>query len=428
MRALVIGSGGREHAIAWRMSRDGGTDRVDLVPGNAGAAVDVACLPGNILDPAEMASLAEYLGSNCTVVGPEAPLAAGVADEFLARGLPIVGPSRAAALLEASKAFAKEICGEAGVPTAEWALLEDARDIPSTVGRFGYPVALKADGLAAGKGVVIARDESEACAVAADMLAGRLVGAAGSRVVVERFLEGDEVSFMVLSDGRTHCALPVTRDHKRALDGDRGPNTGGMGAYCDDGIIDAATRGRVVDSIVEPVLACMRARGAPFRGFLYCGLMLSDEGPQVLEFNVRLGDPETQPLLYRLEGGFTELLASAARGELDSSLVEAAEGSTACVVVASGGYPGKYATGLPVLGLRHAAALGAKVFHAGTRLASGVPVTSGGRVLGVTARGGSLREALNTAYAATREIRFEGAHYRTDIGRSGLRGGNGGGS
>ena len=426
MRALVIGGGGREHALAWRLAQDAGTDRVDLVPGNAGALEDVACIPGNILDLDEIASLAEFLGADCAVVGPEAPLAAGLADEFAARGLPVVGPSQEAARLEASKAYAKQLCHEVGVPTAESALLEDPRDIAATVGRFGYPVALKADGLAAGKGVVIVREEREALAVASDMLAGRLVGEAGSRIVVERFLEGDEVSFMALSDGRSYCELPVTRDHKRALDGDRGPNTGGMGAYSDDGIIDNAMRGRILDTIVEPVLAGMRNRGTPFRGFLYCGLMLTSDGPQLL--NVRLGDPETQPLLMRLEGDFSELLASAARGALDASLVRPAAGSTACVVMASGGYPGKYATGLPVTGLVQAARMGAKVFHAGTRLQSGVPVTSGGRVLAVTASGASLREALATAYSATREIRFEGAHFRTDIGRSGLSGGNGGGS
>ncbi len=408
------------------MSQDSVIRRVDLAPGNAGALPDVPCVPCNALDPSEVASLAEYLGADLTVVGPEAPLAAGLADHLLARGIPVVGPTRDAARLEASKAFAKQICREAGLPTAESVLLENVREIGKTVGRFGYPVALKADGLAAGKGVVIARDEAEARSVASEMLAGKLAGAAGRRIVVERFLRGVEVSFMVLTDGDDFRPLPVTRDHKRALDGDRGPNTGGMGAYSDDGIIDSAMSDRIIDTIVEPVLACMRTRGTPFQGFLYCGLMLTGDGPQVLEFNVRLGDPETQPLLYRLEGDFSELLYSAARGSLDVSLVGTANHSTACVVMASGGYPGQYATGFPVTGLRAAEKLGAKVFHAGTRLDGGVPVTSGGRVLAATAKGDSLAEALETAYAGVRAIHFEGAHYREDIGHSGLRPGGAG--
>lgn len=421
MRVLVIGGGGREHAIAWRVAQDPGVERVYCVPGNAGAALDVTCIPGNILDPKEMAALAETLEADCTVVGPEAPLMAGVADEFEARGLPIVAPSQAAAQLEGSKVFAKEFLGELGLPTAESAVLDDESQVDATVGRFGYPVALKADGLAAGKGVVIAADEAEARACARRLLAGQLAGAAGRRLVVERFLEGEEVSFMVLSDGASYCALPITQDHKRALDGDRGPNTGGMGAYCDDSILSGAMRGRILDRIVEPALEGLARRGTPFKGFLYCGLMITDDGPQVLEFNVRLGDPETQPLLQRLEGGFAELLASASRGALDASLAHPGAGSTACVVLASEGYPGPYPTGRPITGLRSARERGAKVFHAGTRFGGGVPVTAGGRVLGVTAGGDRLEQALANAYRAVEEIHFEGVHYRRDIGARGLR-------
>ncbi|MYC68263.1 MAG: phosphoribosylamine--glycine ligase [Acidobacteriia bacterium] len=420
MKILVVGGGGREHAMAWRASQDPGVERVYGVPGNAGMAADIGCVSGNILDPQEMASLAEYLGADCTVVGPEAPLVAGIVDEFNSRGLGIVGPTRVAAQLEGSKAFAKDFLLECGLPTAKSVLLDDVRGVDAAVGQFGYPVALKADGLAAGKGVIIVEDEAQARATAREMLAGNVVGDAGRRVLVEQFLAGEEVSFMVLSDGEAFCALPATQDHKRALEGDRGPNTGGMGAYCDDSIITGAMRDRIVDTIVEPALAGMRRRGTPFKGFLYCGLMLTEDGPQVLEFNVRLGDPETQPLLYRLEGGFAELLASAARGVLDPSLVRAGERPTACVVMASEGYPGSYPKGRPISGLSAAEQLGAKVFHAGTALAGGAPATSGGRVLGVTARGESLEAALSLTYQAVGAIRFEGAQYRRDIGRRGL--------
>ena len=406
--------------MAWRVSQDLDVKRVYGVPGNAGMALDVGCIAGNILNPKEIASLAEFLGADCTVVGPEAPLVAGIADEFESRGLGIVGPTRAAAQLEGSKAFAKDFLLECGLPTAKSALLDDVRDVDATVGRFGYPVALKADGLAAGKGVIIVEDEAQARTSAREMLAGNLVGEAGSRILVEQFLTGEEVSFMVLSDGEAFCILPATQDHKRALEGDQGPNTGGMGAYCDDSIISDAMRDRIVDTIVEPALAGMRRRGTPFKGFLYCGLMLTEDGPQVLEFNVRLGDPETQPLLYRLEGSFAELLASAANGALDASLVHTGSHPTACVVMASEGYPGSYPKGRPIEGLAAAEALGAKVFHAGTALSGGAPATSGGRVLGVTARGESLEAALALTYRAVDQIHFAGAQYRRDIGRRGL--------
>lgn len=420
MRVLVVGGGGREHALAWRCAQDPGVRTAYCTPGNAGAMSDVSCIPANILDPKEIASLAETLGADCTVVGPEAPLVVGVADELEAKGIPVVGPCQAAAQLEASKAFSKEFLLDCGIPTAASTVLESQSEIDSTVGRFGYPVALKADGLAAGKGVVIAQDGSEARACARKMLAGALVGNAGRRIVVEQFLEGEEVSFMILSDGKTFKVLPATQDHKRAFDGDRGLNTGGMGAYCDDAILDTATSDQIVADVIEPTLAGMRRRGQPFKGFLYCGLMLTDDGPKVLEFNVRLGDPETQPMLFRIDGGFAELLASAARGELDSSLTRVDSQPTACVVMASGGYPGKYETGKLISGLRAAERSGTKVFHAGTKLIEGKVVTSGGRVLGVTARGENLGESLANAYQAVQAIDFAGAHYRRDIGRRGL--------
>ncbi len=420
MRVLVIGGGGREHAIAWRFAADAPANRAFCVPGNAGIQRDASCVAGDIMAVEEMASLAEYLGVDCTVVGPEAPLVAGIADEFRARGLPVVGPSAAAARLEGSKAFAKAFLRACAIPTAESVLLERPEDVAAAVGRFGFPVALKADGLAAGKGVVIAGDMDEAVRCAQGMLSGDMAGAAGRRIVVEQFLDGEEVSFIVLSDGRGYCLLPATQDYKRALDGDLGPNTGGMGAYCDDSILPDATRDRIVEEIVEPALTGMRRRGTPFSGFLYCGLMITADGPKVLEFNVRLGDPEAQPMLYRMDPGFAELLHGASRGALDRSLLKTGAPSAACVVLASGGYPGKYDTGARVDGLDAARSPEAKVFHAGTRLSGGVPVTSGGRVLGVTAAGNRLDEALGRAYAAAGSIRFDGARYRRDIGRRGL--------
>lgn len=421
MKVLVVGGGGREHAIAWRIAQDPAVRQVYCVPGNAGAMADVSCIPGNIMDAREMLSLAASLGVDLTVIGPEAPLVEGIADKFRSAGHAVVGPSAAGARLEGSKAFAKDFMAENGIPTARSVLLENLADVERTIGCFGYPVVLKADGLAAGKGVVIAEDEKAAGLTAREMLTGRMVGGAGRRIVVEECLRGVEVSFIVLSDGASFCALPVTRDHKRAYNGDLGPNTGGMGAYSDDSILSEEMRGRIVEQVVEPTLAGMQSRGTPFEGFLYCGLMLTDVGPKVLEFNVRLGDPETQPLLYRLEGGFAECLAGAARGALDSSLVHASDQSTACVVMAAGGYPGSYPKGKPIRGIREAEQTGAKVFHAGTAFSGGLPVTAGGRVLGVTARGEGLHRALENAYAATRLVHFDGVHYRTDIGRPGFQ-------
>ncbi len=421
MKVLVIGGGGREHALSWKIARSDGVEQVYCTPGNAGMAMEASCIPGDILDPREMASLAETLGVSFTVVGPEAPLVAGVAEAFEARGLPVVGPSRAAAQLEGSKIFTKLFLNARNIPTAPFAVVENVSEIDAQVSRFGFPVALKADGLAAGKGVVIAHDEAEAREQARKMLGGQLVGDAGRRLLVERFLRGREVSFIVLSDGERYFEYPATQDHKAAFDNDEGPNTGGMGAYCDDGIVSGALRGQIVEKIVEPALAGMRGRGQIFRGFLYCGLMVGDDGPQVLEFNVRMGDPETQPLMRRLNGDFAGLLHSAARKSLDPTLVGVERGPTACVVMASQGYPGSYRKGFAIDGLREAEAAGAKVFHAGTQLSRGVPVTAGGRVLGVTARGADLQAALDNAYAAVGKIHFEGARWRSDIGHKGLR-------
>jgi phosphoribosylamine--glycine ligase len=392
------------------------------VPGNAGIAMEASCIPGDILSPGELACLADTLDAALTVVGPEAPLVAGLVDEFDRRGRAVLGPTAAAAQLEGSKIFTKQFLAKHGIPTARYAVLENPADVPSTIANFGFPVALKADGLAAGKGVVIAQDETQATQTAAAMLSGELVGQAGHRLVVEEFLQGPEASFILLTDGRNYLPFPATQDHKRAFDNDEGPNTGGMGAYCSPGILSPEQYDTVVKTIIEPTLAGMRDAGHPFRGFLYCGLILTAEGPKVLEFNVRMGDPETQPLLYGLAAdGFAQTLLAAANGDLGTAKLSWKQQSTACVVLASGGYPGAYKKGQPISGLREAEETGAKVFHAGTLLREGQPVTSGGRVLGVTAAGGTLSEALNKTYAAVEKIHFEGCHYRRDIGKKALQ-------
>lgn len=417
MKVLVIGSGGREHALVWKLRQSTSVEQVYCVPGNAGIAMEASCIPGDVLAPPELACLADTLDATLTIVGPEAPLVAGVVDEFERRGRTVLGPTRMAAQLEGSKIFAKQFLQRHQIATAQFAVLEAPDDIPGAIGKFGFPVALKADGLAAGKGVVIAEDEKQAHRTATAMLNGQLVGAAGQRVVVEEFLEGPEASFILLTDGKDYLPFPPTRDHKRALDGDKGPNTGGMGAYSSSGILSDAEHKTVVETIIEPTLAGMRQLGHPFKGFLYCGVILTREGPKVLEFNVRMGDPETQPLLYRLDNrDFADVLLAAAKGNLGSARFSWKQQSTACVVLASGGYPGEFERGFPITGLVEAETMGVKVFHAGTMLRNGRTVTSGGRVLGVTGAGDSLAEAVKRTYSAVEKIRFEGCHYRRDIG------------
>jgi phosphoribosylamine--glycine ligase len=421
MRVLVIGSGGREHALVWRLRQCEQVECVYAVPGNPGMAIDGSCIPGAPSSAAEIVALAETVAADLTIVGPEAPLVAGLADEFLARKLLIIGPDSYGAQLEGSKIFAKQFMAEHGIPTADFTVVETAAELERTVAKFGFPVALKADGLAAGKGVVLGKTQAEALETGRAMLAGSLVGDAGRRIVIERCLQGEEVSFIVLSDGERYFTFAPTQDHKAVFDNDEGPNTGGMGAYCADGILPDSLRSTVLQTIVEPTLAALRESGHPFRGFLYFGLMLTSEGPQVLEFNVRLGDPETQPLMVRLSGDFAGLLESAARGQLDPSLVGWKPGSSACIVLTSEGYPGAYPKGRPIDGLREAEQGSVKVFHAGTLLQEGRIVTSGGRVLGVTAAGATLQEALSNAYTAVGQIHFEGMHVRRDIGQKGIK-------
>ncbi len=414
MKILVIGSGGREHAIAWRLAASESVDKVYAAPGNPGMARVAECVPTGGGAPEDYRKLAEAVGADLTVVGPEAPLVAGVVDAFRARNLRIVGPTRQAAQLEGSKIFAKQFMARAGIPTARSVTVDNAVDARRQMGGFGYPVVLKADGLAAGKGVIIARNQAEAEQALSGLLSGELVGAAGSRVVIEEFLVGEEVSFIAICDGQNAVPLEPTQDHKAVFDGDQGPNTGGMGAYCDSRILDAAMTRLVMDTVVRPTVDRMAAEGAPFTGFLYAGLMMTAGGPQVLEYNVRLGDPETQPILYRMEGDFAAVLAgeAAPRWRNDPSV---------CVVMAASGYPAKPRTGDAISGIEQAEATGAEVFHAGTRMGAAGLETSGGRVLGVTASGATLEQAIAHAYRAAGQVRFGGAHYRKDIGAKGLK-------
>ncbi|MGA3077749.1 MAG: phosphoribosylamine--glycine ligase [Bryobacteraceae bacterium] len=407
MKVLIIGGGGREHALAWRLVQSPEVERVFATPGNPGIARVAACLPAGDASPGAYLAIAESVDADLTVVGPEAPLVAGVVDAFRARGRAIFGPTAAAARLEGSKVFAKYFLKQSNIPTAAFVAAPDAAAGHRALDRFSYPVVIKADGLAAGKGVVVAEDRAMAEAALASLK---------PPLVVEEFLTGEEVSYIVLCDGRNVVPLEPTQDHKAVFDGDAGPNTGGMGAYCDSRILTAAESRTILDTIIRPTI---EATG--FTGFLYAGLMMTSCGPKVLEFNVRLGDPETQPILHRMRSDLAPLLLAAAHGALPATRMEWKPGPSVCVVLASGGYPGAFPTGKPIDGTEAAEATGATVFHAGTRQGSAGLETAGGRVLGVTASGPDLASAIDGAYTAARLIHFDGMHYRTDIGRKGLK-------
>ena len=405
MRILVIGSGGREHALAWKLSQSPGV-QVYATPGNPGMARCGECLPAGDGSPRTLLAVAESVNAELTVVGPEAPLVAGVVDTFRAAGRAIVGPTSENARLEGSKIFAKDFFRQYRIPTAEFVSVESSDAARKALDRFRFPVVIKADGLAAGKGVVIAEDRAQA-AHALETL--------GERLVIEEFLEGEEVSFIALCDGRDILPFAPTQDHKRVNDGDTGPNTGGMGAYCDSRILTEAQTEKILDTIMRPTV---EATG--FTGFLYVGLIMTADGPKVLEFNVRLGDPETQPLMYRMSNDLAPVLAAAARGQLGRHSFAWKRGASVCIVLASRGYPGSYRTGVSIRGIEDAEATGVTVFHAGTRTGPGGLETAGGRVLGVTAEGQDLGSAIEKAYIGAQKIRFDGMHYRTDIGSKGL--------
>jgi phosphoribosylamine--glycine ligase len=397
MKVLVIGTGGREHALVWKLAQSPGVD-LYAAPGNPGMAQLATCLPtGGTLD----------LRPDLTVVGPEAPLVEGIVDQWRQAGLRIVGPARDAAQLEGSKIFAKRFFEQTGIPTAGFVTVDNAEDARRALDRFGFPVVLKADGLAAGKGVVIAHDRAEAESALATL---------HGRLVIEEFLTGEEVSFIALCDGRDALPLAPTQDHKAVYDNDAGPNTGGMGAYCDSRILTDAQTREILDLVILPTVERTK-----FTGFLYAGLMITADGPKVLEFNVRLGDPETQPLMHRMQSDFLPALMAAAEGRVGDARLEWRSGPSVCVVLASAGYPGSYETGKPIRGIAEAEAAGATVFQAGTSAGANGIETSGGRVLGVTASGADLPTAIAAAYQGVEPIHFDGMHYRRDIGRKGLR-------
>jgi phosphoribosylamine--glycine ligase len=422
MKVLVVGGGGREHALAWKLSRERGVSEVVCAPGNAGIAAVARLEPIAPTDVESLAARAERERIDLTVVGPELPLEHGIVDLFRSRGLRVFGPSRAAARLECSKVFAKDFMARHGIPTARYRVCADAgsaRDIVAS-GELGFPVVVKADGLAAGKGVVVARDRTEANAAIRASMEYRQFGEAGTRVVLEECLSGPEVSFFALCDGTRGVPLTTAQDHKRAFDDDQGPNTGGMGAFAPSPLIDDAQCDRIMREIVDPVMAGMRSDGHDYRGFLYAGLMMTCDGPRVIEFNVRFGDPEAQVVVPMIDDQLAPFLARAADGRLDG----APRFSTmqhVGVVLASRDYPSSSPVGFPIAGIDAAEAIAdVMVFHAGTSAVSSTVVTAGGRVLTVVGRGNSYQAAIDRAYAGVDKIRFEGMHYRRDIGRKAL--------
>jgi phosphoribosylamine---glycine ligase len=422
MKVLVIGGGGREHALVWKLAQSPRVTKLYCAPGNGGIAQDAECLAADTRSLDSMVELASKIQPDLTVVGPELPLTLGVVDEFQRRGWPIFGPTQAAAKLESSKSFAKEFMQRHRIPTAHYAICKSVDQVRAALTHFHPPIVVKADGLAAGKGVVIAKSREEAASTASEMLSGKMLGAAGSLVVLEECLKGDELSFLVFSDGERVVPLVAAQDHKRVGDGDTGPNTGGMGAYSTKTIVDDKMRDWLVHHIAQPVVAGMKAEGAEYRGVLYCGLMMTARGPMVLEFNCRFGDPETQPILMRLESDLVEALEASVQGRVSDGDFRWSPDASACVVIASGGYPGTFEAGKKIAGLEPAAAVpGVKVFHAATSVRDDLYFTAGGRVLGVTARAADLATAVQNAYAAVSSIGFEGMHYRKDIAARALK-------
>lgn len=418
MKILVIGGGGREHALVWKLNESPRVEKIWCVPGNGGIATEAECLPGDAGDVDALVSLARKLQPDLTVVGPELPLVNGLADAFRERNWPIIGPSKKAAQLEGSKVFSKEFLTRHKIPTARmYGTYDSAKDAYQSLRSVTWPLVIKADGLCGGKGVCLAANEAEARDFIERVMEKNEIGLGGKRILLEETLEGDELSFIILTDGDTYVPLVPTRDHKRVFDGNKGPNTGGMGAYSTDELLPENLRGVVVSTIVEPTLRGLAADGIPYQGFLYIGLMLTKSGPQVLEFNCRLGDPETQAIAVRMDFDLADVLRNVSARRLRDSKLQWKPGASGCVVLASAGYPGKVEGGKSIHGLTSLSHdNGVKVFHAGTSLENGSVVTSGGRVLGVTAAGSTLEAALSQAYSAVSKIHFDGMQYRRDIG------------
>ena len=425
MKVLVVGGGGREHALAWKVAQSPRVAKVFVAPGNAGTAAAPNLINVPIVDIATLVEFAKREAVALTIVGPEGPLAAGIVDVFTAAGLRIFGPTQAAARLESSKDFAKAFMARHGIPTAAYGTFTEAAAAHAFVTSRGAPIVVKADGLAAGKGVVVAMREEDAHAAIDAMLPAGGAGSGGARVVIEEFLDGEEASFIVMADGASALALASSQDHKRLGDGDSGPNTGGMGAYSPAPVVTPTVHARIIREVIAPAIAGMAAEGMPYIGFLYAGVMIDDHGaPRVLEFNCRLGDPETQPILTRLTSDFTVLVDHALAGTLDRVEAEWDRRAALTVVLAAAGYPDAPRRGAAIEGLDRitaAAHPNVTVFHAGTQAADGRIEVSGGRVLGVTALGDTLRQAQRAAYGAVADIHFDGMQYRTDIGYRALK-------
>ena len=416
MNVLVIGSGGREHALTWRLAQSPSVNRIYAAPGNPGISQSATCLAGT-----DYLSIVDTHGIDLTVVGPEAPLIAGVVDQFRQAGKAIFGPVQAAAQLEGSKIFSKNFFGRHNIPTARFHTATNEADALRALDDFDAPVVLKADGLAAGKGVVIAHSMGEARATVRQFMQGELAGAAGQRLVIEEFLTGEEISFIALSDGDTLLPLLPSQDHKNIYENDQGPNTGGMGAYVDERLLTNELTKTIMETVMRPAIDGMRKEGSPFTGFLYAGLMMTADGPKTLEFNVRMGDPETQPLMFRLESDLAQVLHAGATGKLHTQSLKWSPDPSVAIVFAAAGYPGRPRMGDPISGIAEAEPGGAKVFHAGTQHdENGQLVTAGGRVLAVTASGKTLPDAIASAYTAAGAIHFHGMQFRKDIGKKGL--------
>ena len=422
MKVLVIGAGGREHALVWSLRKSSRVTDIICTPGNGGISAVARCVPASPKDLNDLLRVVNEETPDLTVVGPELPLSLGFVDELQRRGLPVFGPTKAAAMLETSKAFAKRFMQRHKIPTANFAVCCNREEALESLHLFHLPVVIKADGLASGKGVLICQTKREAEDAISGLFSGKLLGSAETTVVIEECLRGEELSFLLLSDGKHVTPLIPAQDHKRLGEGDTGPNTGGMGVYTTDSMLDEQMREWIVHHIAQPTIDGIAAEDAPFVGVLYCGLMMTARGPMVLEYNTRFGDPETQAILVKLESELIDALEACVEGRLSDTEMRWRPGASACVVAASGGYPGSYTTGHRINGLEDAGGVpGVEIFHAGTSLVDGNCLTSGGRVLAVTATAESLEVALSNAYEAMSKIHFEGMYYRSDIGHRALK-------
>jgi len=415
MKVLVIGSGGREHALCWKLSRSGRVSEIFCAPGNGGTSAIARNIALAVEDHNAVKDFCKDHGIGLVVVGPEAPLASGISDTLEGEGIKVFGPSYSASRLESSKIFAKQLMGQYNIPTAAFRIFDESTKAVEYIREIGAPLVIKADGLAAGKGVVVAHTTEEAVSAARSMLDEKEFGAAGSRIIVEECLEGEEASILVVTDGENIVPLASSQDHKRVFDGDAGPNTGGMGAYSPAPVVDDELFKQITDTIVIPTIKGLKEEGILYKGVLYVGVMVTSSGPQVLEFNVRFGDPETQAILPRLKSDLAELLLAAAEGDVSGIELEWDGRECVCVVMASGGYPASYEKGKEISGIAEAEAEGAIVFHAGTHARNGNVVTSGGRVLGVSGMGQDIKEAIDNTYRAVGKIHFDNMHYRKDI-------------